>query len=103
MQSRIIFIGRDSPPTPLPHLVETHADPPGLPTIPEAIDGDGSPGRRSQLDRQIDVPEGMVPRSFALEGQLVRRPARHGGHVIVLEPDSVLKGFGLGVWASCPS
>src|SRR5918994_1985754 len=96
MQPRIICIRGDRPPAPLPDLVETQAGPPGLPTIPEAIDGEGSPGRRSQLDCQVDVPEGMVPRSFALEGQLVRRPARHVDHVTVLPPDVELKGSGAG-------
>src|SRR5215218_6047727 len=94
MQPRIICIGGDGPPAPLPDLVETQAGPPGLPAVPEAIQGEGSPRRRSQLDRQIDVPEWMFPRAFALEVQLVSCPARHVSHVIVLAPDGVLKGSG---------
>src|SRR5215216_5637904 len=96
MQPRIISIGGDGPPAPLPDLIGTQAGPPGLPAVPEAIDGEGSPRRRSQLDRQIDVPEGMFPPAFALEGQLVRCPARHISHVIVPVPDAVLKGLGAG-------
>src|SRR5215213_1207556 len=96
MQPQIISVGGDGSPAPLPDLVETQAGSPGLPAVPEAIDGERSPGWRSQLDCQIDVPEGMFPRLFALEGQLMRRPARHVSHVIVLAPDGVLKGFGAG-------
>src|SRR5215204_1551438 len=96
MQPRIFPIGGDGPPAPLPDLIETQAGPPGLPTVPEAIDGEGSSGRSSQLDRQIDVPEGMFTCSFALEGQFVRRPPRHVSHVIVLAPDIGLKGVGTG-------
>src|SRR4051794_29023427 len=83
MQPRISSIGGDGPPAPLPDLIETQASPPGLPSVPEAIDGKSSPGRRGQLDRQVDVPEGILPRSLALEGQLMRRPAWYLVHIMV--------------------
>jgi hypothetical protein len=35
----------------------------------------------------------MFPRSFALEGPLVRRPAWHRSHLIVLAPGVGLKKF----------